>query len=75
MIAAYNEVNYIQNETISTTKIVTGSSVLAGYDVTNAKPVGEVVVTSGGNLVIQANSDVIFTRDVEVQQGGVLEIR
>ena len=75
MIAAYNEDNYIQNETISTTKLVTGSSVLAGYDVTNTKPVGEVVVTSSGHLVIQAVDNVILTRDVEIQQGGVLEIR
>ena len=74
-IAAYNDINYIQNETINTDTLVTGSSVMAGYNVTNQKPVGNVIVTSDGHLRIQATGDVVLTRDVEVQQGGELEIQ
>lgn len=74
-IAAYNDINYIQNETINTDTLVTGSSVMAGYNVTNQKPVGNVIVTSDGHLRIQATGDVVLTRDIEVQQGGELEIQ
>ena len=74
-IAAYNDINYIQNETINTDTLVTGSSVMAGYNVTNQKPVGNVIVNSDGHLRIQATGDVVLTRDVEVQQGGELEIQ
>lgn len=48
---------------------------MAGYNVTNQKPVGNVIVTSDGHLRIQAIGDVVLTRDVEVQQGGELEIQ
>lgn len=74
-VVTYDSVNYIQNETISSDSIVTGSSVLAGYNVTDQKPVGNVVVTSSGDLRIQAIGDVTITRDVEVQQGGSLTIQ
>lgn len=74
-IATYDNDTYIQNETISTERLATGSSVLAGYNVTDQKPVGNVVVTSSGDLRIQAIGDVTITRDVEVQQGGSLTIQ
>lgn len=74
-IATYDDVTYIQNETISAERLATGSSVMAGYNVTNEKPIGNVIVTSSGNLKIQSTGDVILTRDVEIQQGGSLTIQ
>ena len=46
---------------------------MAGYDVTNTKPVGSVIVTNGGELRIKAN-ETTLTKDVEVKLGGTLEI-
>ena len=46
---------------------------MVGYDVTNTKPVGSVVVNSGGNLRIKAN-ETTLTKDVNVELGGTLEI-
>lgn len=53
--------------------MATGNNVMVGYDVTDTKPVGSVTVQDGGNLRIMAN-DVILTRDVEIKQGGTLQI-
>lgn len=74
-IATYNDTICIQNETISSDVLKTGSSVKAGYDVTSQKPVGDVVVSSNGHLRIQSTGDVTLTRDVEVLLGGELDIR
>lgn len=47
--------------------------IYAGYDVTNTKPVGAVVVEDGGELRIKAN-ETVLTKDVEVKLGGTLKI-
>lgn len=73
-IVTFEGVDYIQNITITSDYMATGNSVYAGYDVTNTKPVGSVVVEAGGNLRITAN-ETILTKDVEVKQGGILNIR
>ena len=74
-IVSYNMDDYIQNITISTDYFSSGSIVMAGYNVTNQKPNGNVTVTPNGHLRIVSDGNVILTRNVEIQQGGVLEIK
>lgn len=72
-IVTYEGTDYLQNITITTNHTATGSIVKAGYDVTNTKPVGNVVVENGGNLKIKAN-ETTLTNGVEVKLGGTLEV-
>jgi hypothetical protein len=69
----YYGTDYVQDTIITSNYMATGNNVMVGYDVTNTKPVGSVIVQDGGNLRIMAN-DVILTRDVEIKQGGTLRI-
>jgi len=57
-VVTYELANYIQNVTISTDYMVIGDSVYVGYDVTSTKPVGSVVVVSGGTLRIKADETI-----------------
>lgn len=65
---------YIQNEVIIGTKNVSARSVKAGYDVTDKKAYGDVVVQSGGSLNIEASEEVVLKNNVTIQQGGTLNI-
>lgn len=69
----YEGTDYLQNITITSDYTATGNSVQAGYDVTSAQPVGNVVVESGGNLHIKAN-EATLSNGVEVKLGGTLVI-
>lgn len=69
----YEGTEYIQNTTIATDVLVDGNEVYAGYDVTNTKPVGPVIIENGGELQIRANKTVL-TRDFYVELGGKLQI-
>lgn len=69
----YEGIDYIQHITITSDYLSTGDTIYAGYNVTNSKPEGNVVIENGGNLRIKANK-AILTRDVEVKTGGSLII-
>lgn len=70
----YEEIDFVQNITITSDYLVMGDTVYAGYDVTSTKPVGDVKVEDGGSLIIQAN-EAFLTKDVEVKLGGELKIQ
>ena len=65
---------FIQNETISSQKLVTGMEVKVGRNVTSTKPEGSVIVTNGGSLHIRSDNGVTLDKDVNIQQGGQLII-
>ena len=65
---------YIQNTSILTYTIVDGNNVFVGYDVTNLKPEGNVIVENGGRLRIKTNETTTLTKCVEVKLGGRLLI-
>lgn len=65
---------YIQNTTISSQKIFTGNEVKAGFNVTNTKPSGSVVITTSGDVLIKSDNGVLLDRDVYILQGGQLKI-
>lgn len=72
-IVTHQGTEYIQNVTIMSDYMATGDSVIAGYNVTNTRPEGSVVVENGGNLRIKA-TQTLFTKDVKVKLGGTLII-
>lgn len=72
-ILFYEGTEYLQNVNISNDTIVNGYSVLAGYDVTTLKPVGNVIVNSGGKLKIKA-INATLEPGVEVKLGGEMLI-
>ena len=53
---------YIQNTSILTDTIVDGNNVFVGYDVTNLKPEGNVIVENGGRLRIKTNETTTLTK-------------
>ena len=74
-VVTYTSSEDIQNEIIINDYFSSGSTVKVGYNVTTSKPEGEVKILSGGHLRIKSTGDVILTRDVEVQKGGIMEIK
>lgn len=69
----YEGTKYVQDTIITSYYLVTGDTVYAGFDVTMAEPVGDVIVENGGELRIKAN-ETIVTKDVEIKLGGTLII-
>lgn len=69
----YEGIKFVQDTTIISDYLATGDTVYAGYDVTEEKPYGNVIVEDGGELRIKAN-EAILTKDVEVKLGGTLII-
>lgn len=69
----YGGTEFVQDTTIISGYLATGDTVYAGYDVTEEKMYGNVIVEDGGELRIKAN-ETILTKDVEVKLGGTLLI-
>ena len=70
-VVTYHKNEYIQNETITDTRTYVGKNIIIGRNVTNTKPVGDVIINGadvliqGGNVVIQngttiTNSNVVI---------------
>ena len=55
---------YIQNETISDSRTYVGKNIKVGRNVTNTKPVGDVII-NGADVMIQGG-------DVELHPGTVI---
>ena len=72
-VITYTGTDYIQNIDISSNYLSTGNSVYVGYNVTDTKPEGNVIVENGGELRIKAY-ETILTAGVEIEFGGKLQI-
>lgn len=70
----YSQNRYLQNLTIQIPLFCGGNHIAAGAHVTTECPAGDVVVESGGNLIIQAETDVVLCDGFEIKQGGVMSI-
>ena len=72
----YSSTSYIQNEIISTQRVVDNSNnVFAGEQVTPIKPQGKVIIQSLGELIIPNANEVVLDEGFEVKLGGKLEIQ
>lgn len=67
--------SFVQNETISSDRFITGYDILCGYDVTNLKSYGLVKVTNNSKVFIKNTNSVLLKNDFEVQLGSELEIK
>ena len=63
---------YLQNETVSGTKIYRGSKINVGSDVTNSKPFGPVVFS--GQKVTLVGREVELRGETTIQSGTIFEI-
>jgi len=63
-VVTYHKNAYIQNETINDNRIYVGQKIIVGRNVTNTKPIGDVII-NGANVRIQGG-------DVELHPGTVI---
>ncbi len=74
-IQTFDSDEFIQNTTISKSTSFAGRVIYAGYNITQQKPVGNVVVLPGSHVVLDAETGVHIKPGVEVRLGAALEIR
>ncbi len=66
---------YLQNITIGTNKTYMGKTISAGYDVTNKKAFGPVLINNAAKVILKGAEGVLLKNDVEVQLGCELDIK
>lgn len=72
---AYNGNRCIQNVIYTNDAYETGDAIKAGYDVCPEHPFGDVNVTNGAHVIIDAEGDVTLDNRVCVELGSSLEVR
>ncbi len=72
-ISVYLNDVYIQNKTYSSNSYISGKNIYVGNSVSPKITSGNVVVKSGCTLILDAESEVLLDKGVEVQSGAVLE--
>ena len=67
---------YIQNETFTSTsrRYIRGRNIYVGYNVTNSKPQGDVIIGSNAHVVFDAAQNVVFDAGFECLSGGSFEV-
>ena len=66
---------FIQNETLTGNRYVSGNTISAGTNVTPTKPQGPVVVKSGSNTVLDAEGNIVLDKGFEVESGALFEAK
>jgi len=65
---------YIQNETISTNRYISGQNIYVGNNVTTSKPTGNVLITNGAAVIFNA-PNVYFSAGFENSLGSSYEVK
>ncbi len=73
--ANYNQNVFIQNETIGVNRYISGSFVSIGRNVTASLPVGDVLITSGKEVIVDARNDILLDKGFEAALGCTFEMR
>jgi hypothetical protein len=73
-ISNFNSDLYLQNETLSTSKQYSGKVIYAGYNITDKKSVGNVLV-NGQNIILNAEKEVILKNGFNAATGSNLKIK
>lgn len=60
---------YIQNETISGDRYIAGKNIYIGSNVTTTKPNGNVLISSGSNVTLDAAEMIIFEKNIDFNSG------
>lgn len=76
----YNNDIYLQNITVTTNsnnknRYYFGKNIYAGYDVTNLKSYGPVLINNNSHVIIDAENYFFMKNDIEIQSGCILEIK
>lgn len=66
---------YFQNETLTDDAYIYAKDFHAGYNVTNAKPVGNFIINSGSSVVFNAEENVYLESGFEVELGAEFETK
>ena len=74
-INSFYQNTYVQNETISLDRYITGNNIFIGHAVTTLKPQGDVFINSGANVIIEALENITFDYGFELQLGTTLETK
>ncbi len=73
--ANYNQNIFIQNETINTNRYISGSFVSIGREVTPYMPVGDVLITSGDEVIVDVTNEILLDKGFEAALGCTFEMR
>jgi hypothetical protein len=75
--ANYNQNIYIQNQTISTDRYISGSYISIGraVDPDPTHPQGDVVIQSGKKVIVDAENDIILASGLTINAGADFEMR
>jgi hypothetical protein len=65
---------YIQNKTYSTTNNMLGNNIYIGYNVTNIKENGNVIISSGTNVKWKASNKIVIKNGFKCEKGSRLSI-
>ena len=65
---------YIQNETITANRYITGRNIYVGNNVTNTKPQGNVLITGGAKVIFDATERVRFDAGYKCDLGSSFEV-
>jgi hypothetical protein len=66
---------YIQNKNINSTMYLNCQTASLGYDVDSSQTLGNVVIQSGANVVLEATGDILLDKGFEVQLGATFEAK
>lgn len=66
---------YVQNRTYTGTKSITGNNIYVGKNVSTAQQPGNVVVSSGGSLTLDADTKVVLDKGTSCVVGGSLIVK
>jgi hypothetical protein len=66
---------YIQYETISSDRYITGENIYVGRTVTTAKPIGDVVINNNAKVIFEGTQNVSFEGGFELNAGSTIEVK
>ena len=74
-INTFSQDTYVQNETFTIDKYITGNNIFVGRAVTTSKPQGDVIINNGVKVIFEATQNVNFEVGYEVKIGGSSETK
>jgi hypothetical protein len=73
--SSFTNNSYVQNETITSDRLVTGKNIYVGYSVTTSKPYGNVTIKNGAKVIFLADEEVKFEGGFNVELGGYYDVK
>ncbi len=74
-LCVLNQNVFIQNETIATSRYITGKNIYIGRNVTSSKAQGDVIINNNATVIFDAAENVIFDAGFECAAGAAFEVK